>query len=220
MAIIHPGQILAPSEVVFLAADQFLEKAPLPKQRVISFQTILYPLADGSGMGVSKQPLAELACMAAFLAIQDAGGIRLEIRATKALFGLRTIQMLFANLGSETPAWPEASLENVIQPMVRVLQASGHNEAGTIIYRLFGNFSYDPFGWVCEQVRDGLAKRGLLTAKDYLMTYPARDAAAAQFDETKALLVECQHGHADVWDVLHARVYQEIKRREARVNDA
>ncbi len=215
MSIINPGQILAPSEVVFLRADQFLAKAALPKQHVISFQTSLFPLPDGSGMGVSKRPLAELACMAAFLAIEAAGGLSLQIRATKALLGLRTTQMLFANPSAETAPWPEASLENTIQPMVHALQAAGQNEVGNITYRLFTSDNYDPFGWVCDQVRNGLAQRNLLTPGKYHPTELALAAAEAQFGETKALLVECQHGHPPIWDALHTQVYQAVRRREA-----
>lgn len=209
MGAIDPGQTLAPSEVVFLTADQFLAKAALPKQHVISFQTSLYPLPE-SGMGVSKRPLAELACMAAFLAIEAAGGLHLEIRATKALLGLRTTQKLFATPCAQTAHWPEASLEKAIQSMVH----AGQNEVGDIIYDLLASDNYDPFGSVCDRVRDGLVRRNLLTARDYHPTQPAFAAAAAQFGETKALLVDCQHRRADIWDVLHTRLYQEIRRRE------
>ncbi len=214
----YAEQTLAPSEVVFRAADQFLQKVALPKQKVISFQTGLYPLPDGE-YGVSERPLAELASIAAFLALEAVGGIRLEIQTTKALFGLRTVQMLFTTPCGETPPWPDASLESAILPMVRTLQPAGKNEAGNIVYQLLGNFSYDPFGWICEAVRNGLAKRGLLTPRDYRFTEPARYASASQFDDTKALLVACQHGRPDIWDVLHTRVYQELKRREASTNN-
>lgn len=218
MVVTNPGQTLAPSEVVYLTADQFLQKAEMPKQHLISFQTSLFPLPEG-GMGVSKQPLAELACMAAFLALQAAGGVRLEIRATKALFGLRTTQMLYVTPCAAPAPWPEASLESAIQAAARSLQAAAQNEAGNIVYGMFGADNYDPFGWVCERVRDGLARRGLLTDEDYRLTPPAGAAAAAQFGETKALLVECQHGHADLWDVLHTRVWQAVRRREASSSD-
>ncbi|HVN55963.1 MAG TPA: hypothetical protein VMT46_16635 [Anaerolineaceae bacterium] len=163
MPVINPGQTLAPSEIVFLTADQFLAKAALPRQHVITLQTSLFPLAD-SDMGVSKQPLAELAWMAAFLAIQAAGGIRLEIRAAKALLGLSTNKRLFANPCAETAPWPEASLENSIQSMVRASKEAGQNEVGDIIYRMLPIDNFDLFGWVCERVRDGLVKRNLLTA--------------------------------------------------------
>ncbi len=214
MAVIYSGQTLAPSEVVFLTADQFLAKAALSQPHAISFQPSLYPL-PGSDMGVAKQPLAELAWMAAFLALQAAAVIRLEIRATKALLGLRTTQSLLAYPGAETASWPEGSLENGIQLMVRAQPAAGQNEVGHLIDRVFASDNYDPFGWVCDCVRDGLARRGLVTGGDYHPTPPALAAAAAQFGETKGLLVECQHGHSDLWDVLHTRVYQAMKRHDA-----
>ncbi len=218
MSTIDPGQTLAPSEVVFLTADQFLQTAALPGQKVISFQTRLYPFLD-SGMGVSVQPLAELACMAAFLALQAAGSIRLDIRTSKSFFGLRTTQVLFATPSVEMAPWPEYSLENAIPPITRSLQAPGQNEVGAILDRIITSNSYDPFGWVCDRIRDGLVQRSLLDVGDYHPAQSAKDAAAAQFDATKALLVESQHGHPDIWDTLHTRVFQAVKRHELSQSD-
>ena len=160
MSAIYPNQTLTPSEVVFLAADQFLAKAPLPKNYLITFQTSLFPLVGSSDDGVSKQPLAELECMAAVLALEAAGTIRLEARATKALLGLRTLQSLFASPAAPAAGWPEASLEGAIQAMAFSLSPAGQNDIANIIFRLFPSDQYDPFGCVCEWVRNGLARRG------------------------------------------------------------
>src|SRR5688500_6935493 len=91
------------SELVLLYGEQFSKSARLGG----------FELLQG-GMKVSADQLGLNAIAAAFLANEQMGAIRLEIRPQKKLFGLMTATPIFVELASGANQWPAGTLEAAI----------------------------------------------------------------------------------------------------------
>ncbi len=184
----------------------------------------MYRILD-TKMAVSKFALAPLVFAAAFLGAEAARCVHLEVRPRKLLFGVLTKQCLYADPGLEAAAWPDDTLESAIQPAARsLLDADRANVVEDIVYRILQRSMPDPFGRICNLVRDGLAGRDLIEVTaggkriemevyHYHRVQATVDAALGQLDEVRALLAACHDARPDLWKALVGQISTGIHRR-------
>src|SRR5512135_2417894 len=98
-----PGSYLTPSELVYLNGEKFAQKAGV-------FNKIKLMHLD---LSVNDAQLVQKVVAAAFLVNEQVGTLRLEVRAKKALFGLASVQALYAEPCGVQHPWPEHTLEAV-----------------------------------------------------------------------------------------------------------
>jgi hypothetical protein len=224
MPVNDPSNALTPSEVIFLNADRFKSEPGLTQVRATRPRAATYSILD-TKVTVSRFALAPLVLAAALLAVEAAGNVHLEVRPRKLYLGLHTRRCLYADPGPEAGPWPEDTLESAIQATARRLPgAKGANVVEDIVYGIFHRGSPDPFGRVCDLVRDGLAGRGLVEANAgdrlvertvyrYHLLQDTADAAADRLGEARALLAGCQDKRPEVWSSLIREVSRGLFRR-------
>ncbi len=182
MQPVVPQSCLTPSEVVFLAADQFEPSGA----------------REDKSHWLSKQTYA-----AAFLAAEQAGMLRLDVRSKKALLGLRTVEALYADPTGNASPFPADSLESTMHPQAVSLSKKNKHEVQNIVAGLLSHDSMDPWGAALHRVQDALGARNLLTAtekkalkiiKVVRYSTPEETAAMAEekVSEVQRLLHECQ----------------------------
>src|SRR5512135_3159717 len=120
-----PGSYLTPSELVYLNGEKFAQKAGV-------FNKIKLMHVD---LSVNDAQLVQMTVAAAFLANEQAGTLRLELRSKKALFGLTSVQALYAEPGAAQRQWPPDTLEAVLPPYAERFKAEKNtNEVYSILY--------------------------------------------------------------------------------------
>ena len=199
-----PQSRLTPSEVVYLAADRF---AP--------------PGKDGG----KSHWLPNHAYAAAFLAAEQGGMLRLEIRAKKALLGLRTVETLYADPTGSAGAFPAESLESTLHVQAVSLSKKNKHDVRDIVASLFSGTSVDPWSSALHRIRDALGARGLLTATskkalkiikvvEYATPEQTTAMAEEKVSEVQRLLHECQAARPDLWERLIDEIDSGIRSHE------
>lgn len=206
---------LTPSELVFLNGQLFAEKA------WVGNVSLLHTEAK-----VSATQLGQAMLAAAFLAADQAGSIRLEVRQKKVLLGLGKAEALFADPGDPAVVWPEQSLESRLRELAdQWWHNGGRNEVAYVLYGLLGQDSANPWQDAVEMVKAGLAARGLLhkveERKLKILTfshYELPESTSAMLlrqpiEPVQQLLAECQSARPPVWKLLVADIKKAIKMR-------
>lgn len=144
---------LTPSEAVLLQPERF---APRDTLFTVGFEPVL------GGEKVALAPLAETLLVVALLANRRADALRLEIRPKKALFGLRTVRPLVAEVTGTNPGWPAGTLEAAVLGVL----AGGTREAYDVLYAALREDQMNPASWVTVLAMQGLHARGLMEARE------------------------------------------------------
>jgi hypothetical protein len=203
---------LAPSEVILLHADEFAPAAGAIDAKM----DLLHKEGKAQAKGLGRSLL-----LAAFLANEQAGVLRLEVRAKKALFGLRTVQALYADPTGQQVQWPDWSLEARIAQLVQ----GGSREVSELVYVLLGKDAKSYYNLTPDLTQQGLAARGLLVAettthakiiKTTRLRMPESTghlAAAQPVEPLRHLLASAETGRPDLWKKLVDAVDSGVKRR-------
>jgi hypothetical protein len=209
--------VLAPSEIVLLHADEFAPAAGALDAKM----DYLHKEGKAQAKGLGRVLLT-----AAFLGMEQAGALRLESRAKKTLFGLRTVPALLAEGTGAPAAWPEGSLE------ARIAQAlqGGAAEVSAIVYRLLGKDSNAHYNLAPDLAQAGLAGRGVLEVEK---TQHMKILSGQRFrlpDAARGLLVEfpagsvrqaldaTEQGRPELWQALRDAIDSGVARRQ-KTND-
>lgn len=208
---------LVPSELAWLSGDQFAGKKTFNDWET----TIL-----GSDAKVSVKQLAGAVAAAALLAAEQAGAIRLEVRAKKTLFGLRSVTTLYAVPGDVTANWPEHTLEARVAPLARQLQANkDKHEVDRIIHDLLSEDVGNPWGELLDMVGAGLESRNLLESQQVKKLKVFNVAVWALPERTSAILAEqtaagvrqlvadAEKNRPEVWKLLTDKIQSGLKSR-------
>ncbi|MGD2166079.1 MAG: hypothetical protein PVH50_11200 [Anaerolineae bacterium] len=136
------------SSIVYAYGDRFVEGRP----RVGGAQL---PCRD---VKVNKRELANVAMVGAFVALADAGRIRLSVGKRRALLGLRKRDVVFVE--------PLADVESSASLEAGLLASASGDEAltsiGKVVERLLP-MSGDPWADVIARVEEDLLERGYFT---------------------------------------------------------
>ena len=211
---------LAPSELVLFKGEQFAKKSFSGNIKLLHTDT-----------KVSAKGVGQAIMLAALLANEQTGAVRLEVGQKKALMGLRKVNTLFVTPGDITVSWPDNSLESEIRPLAEQLLADkGRNEVSTIFYTWLRKDSANPWQSAVEYIKDGLASRGCLdkieqkklkifTLTHYELPESTSSLAAQQSAEPiKQLLTTCEQTRPEVWKFLVKHIKTAISRRTIRDN--
>ena len=167
--------------------------------------------------------------MAAFLANEERDVIRFERGELSRWFGQRTRRALFIELAAETPSWPRNSLEWAIPTFLEEIQfqeGSDQVPIGALIDSLFDGDQYDPWEYVIDLVKDGLAARNLLERHleqwfrldtgriEYrLPESTAQIASKNSPEEVQRLFSTTETAHPDIWELLKLEIDRAISAR-------
>ncbi len=147
--------MLTPSEIVLLNGERFAPRAGLTHK----FH-LLHMEQD-----VSLTHLAQSMAVAAILANEQVGTLRLDPCERKTLFGLAKTTVLLVH-PLRPLAWPEPSLEGDLARLAA--QVSAEKDGGEV-WRLLDAWLAqdcpDPYARLVERVEANLAQRGLLHAE-------------------------------------------------------
>jgi hypothetical protein len=199
---------LTPGGVVFLAADRFGQ-----------------PTAGrDKGHWLPKHAYA-----AAFLAAEQSGVLRLNVRAKKALMGLRSVEAVYADPAGGASVFPDDSLEAFLHKEAVSLAKKNKHEVRNIVAGLLPSASADPWNAALRRIQDALGARGLLTAttkkvlgiiKVSEYSTPEQTAAMAEerVVEVQELLEACQAARPDLWKRLLDEIDSGIRSREQEIS--
>ena len=219
-AVLASTTTLSPSELVLLKGEQFAKK---------SFSGNIKLLHTDNK--VSAKEISQVILMAALLANEQTGSVRLEVGQKKALLGLCKVNTLYIAPGDTTVSWPDNSLEAEIPKLAKQLLADKErNEVSTIFYTWLGKDSVNPWQSVVEMVKEGMASRGYLeiieqkrlkffTLTHYDLpesTYSLADQQSAE--PVKELLTMCERTRPEVWKFLVKHINTTISQRTIRNN--
>ena len=219
--------LLAPSELVLLHGDKFANTSSAAVRfgewvRLVHMDT-----------SAEARTLGETMLAAAFLANEQAGAVRLEVRQQHALFNLLSQDKLFVVPGERAISWPRYSFESQLRGIAERLQSKsgeGKNHVSEIIYdwwmrRRGQKKSPSPWSVVRDLVSDGLVSRrllqkerktglkGLLAGASYVLPAETATLAAQQsLEPARKLLATCRRTRPEVWDLLIKGVNKGIGR--------
>jgi len=209
---IDPSFALTPSELVLLSGEQFANKVLAGNIKLLH-----------SEASVSISQLGQAMLAAAFLANENSGTTKLEIRPKKAMLGLRKVNSLFVVPANAAIVWPEYSFESQIYALAEKL--GDKNEVSRIVYTWLGMDTSSPWNNVIHEVKEGLSKRGLLdrTEEKKLKVFtsikhelPADTlplVEPARVDAVKQLFTYCQGSRKEIWDLLVKQLKKAISDR-------
>lgn len=204
-----------PSETVLFGAPLFSKKSLLPGNDA--------PYAGAEKVAVDH--LARAMLKAAILGNERAGTLRIELRKSKALFGLWTkASLVLIGMESER-GWPAGSLEAALDAALHGREMA----ADAWLYAHLREDSASPDGAILDEVRAGLAGRyaldraqtktlGFVTGVSWTLTETGeRMRGAAQPQEIQALFAACEHERPEIWRALDTAILGAIgRRRESR----
>lgn len=203
---------LTPSEIVLLHGDRFAGEAGMLRGKTELLT------ADRK---VSTDQLAEAALAAMVLGSEQAGGVRLEARTKKVLFGLMSRRTLYVEAaGGAAP--PEGTLEAGF----RANLGTGPREVDDVIHDMLEMDTSYPAEDVLDRVRAGLFRRGLLerdevkklkifTSYVYRLAAVTPDLLREQpADPVRRLLDECERSRPEVWQLLRKHIGSALARRK------
>lgn len=210
-----PTNPLSPSELVLLNGDQFAKKVMLGNIQLLHSDT-----------SVSISQLGEAILIAAVLAAESAGNFQLEIRTTKAMFGMRKVKILCGMPTFSPNEWPEYCLEAQLPQIAERLENEGEShQISDLIYIWLRQDSSSPWQSTIEMVKSGLAERGLLDAAEQtrlkvftVVNYSLPESTAAlasqiPIDPVRELLNNCENNRKDIWELLKKENKRAIKQR-------
>lgn len=193
--------VFTPSERVLLFGDRFAKPAGMLSHGEVVLS---------SDAKVSANDLAVQAIAAAYLACEQAGAVRLEVRQGKAMFGLLKTKNLYLLPGQKQVSWPEGSLENwIVQGAAREPKVSDFTQA-----LLCNGKEYSPEQAMFARLKAALAARGILHAEQKTTlkvftsvnySFPGFARAAAEQGGTQhvqALLDACRTQRPELWKEL------------------
>lgn len=200
--------VVTPSERVLLFGDQFARPAGMlgDREEVLS-----------SGVKVIADDLAEKMILAAFLACERAGAVRLEQRQGKAMFGLRRTSHLHLVPGMGVARWPDLSLESrVVQIAHR--EPTLENAARPLVG---GEKSDQPALGMFARIKGELAARGvvaaerkrtlrLFTSVAYSLPPHVRDDLTPGLGGVGELLAACERQRPEVWIAMRRSIRSAI----------
>ncbi len=212
-----PGPYLTPSELVYLNGEKFAQKAG-----VFNKAELMH-----IDLSVDMIQLVQMAIAAAFLANEQAGTLRLEQRTKKALFGLTSVQALYAEPCGVQQPWPKNTLEAAFPPLAERFKGEKNtNEVYSILYAWMGADRMSPYDEVIESIRYGLGFRNLLevhkekklkifTVESY--TLPDSTRALAQstpLAPVQQMFQRCEQTRPLVWKALLEQIKKAISSRK------
>ncbi len=211
-----PDLYLTPSELVYLNGEKFAQKAGVFNKTQLMHVNL----------GVNMIQLVQMAVAAAFLANEQAGSLRLELRGKKALFGLTTVQALYAEPCGLLRQWPAETLEAVLPTYAERFKAEKNtNEVYAILYAWMGEDCMSPYGEVINRIQYGLGARMLLGMREEkklkiftVRSYTLPDATRALAQSTplapvQQMLQQCEQARPLVWKALLEQVKKAISAR-------
>lgn len=180
----------APSELVLVFGDRFAPEGGMltTRDEVMT-----------SGVKVHAQKLMDAAVGAAVWAVHGSGAARLEVRETRAMFGLMKKRHVHLVPGSATSTFPAGSLEAYLAG-----SAAAAPRLQDVLQAYIAAEVTDPATRVLALMKAGLAERGLLereartTLKVFTTvsyTLPAETRAAAErapLEPVQALLRDAE----------------------------
>jgi hypothetical protein len=206
---------LAPSELVSLFGAQFA-----PRGGKSATEAPHIP----STKQEDYTQLAAKIVAAALLADEQAGSIRLQAGAKKALFGLRTVQVVTAVAGGDPPPAPEGTWETrLYQALLKEKERT--SEVQSLVFRLVPK-SKDPFGWVIDVALGALRQRDLLEVTEErklkvitirhwnLPDSTAQLASQESPAEAQRLLTQAERDRPELWKLLVDQIKRGIKQNE------
>ncbi len=199
------GLQFAPSELIYLHGEKYAQSAGMLTAKV----KLLHQEAK-----VSAPELGQVMLAATLLACEQSGGIRLRVGAQKALFGLRTVTVLFADPGQPSFRFPDHSLEAEVCAIV----SRGPVKVSDLVYALLREDSAEPWQDVAELVKGSLHARGWLESEtvtrmkifktiNYRLPERTAQLAAAQpLDSINHLLNSAPPQRPEVWKLLVSEI--------------
>jgi hypothetical protein len=126
---------------------------------------------------------AEAAFVAAFLASEKAGTIRLEVRAEKIFFILWTREVLYAKKGANPCRCPEHCVESLLARLLDKKPAKVQN----IVYSILKADASDPQEQALNIIRSGLTSRGLMEVQkvNFLKVFTRHEYKATERHRSK-----------------------------------
>ncbi|HWQ31263.1 MAG TPA: hypothetical protein VNQ79_00145 [Blastocatellia bacterium] len=203
----------APSELIYLNGEKYAQPGGMltAKVKLLHAET-----------KVSASELGQAILAATVLAGEQSGGIRLRTAAEKRLFGLRTVNVLYADPGPQPARFPDHSLE----AQVCALVAGGPVRISNLFYTILQDDSSEPWQDVTELVKGGLNARGWLEAEEVrhlkvfksvnyrLPQRTAQLAAAQSLDPINRMLNGTAQQRPELWQLL---VSELISARNSRL---
>jgi len=212
---------LTPSEHVYLNGEKFAAKAGIfGKTRLMHME-----------FDANITQLVQAMLAAAFLTLEQQGTLRLEIRSKKVLFGLASTKGLFADAAGPAAAWPPLTIESALPDLAYQLASNkSQNEVHGLVYTWLGSDSSSPFEEVLSRVKNGLAARGLVEAREerklkifthtvYTLPESTRQLALAQsILPIQQLFTWCQQSRPELWESLNNQIKKAVTARQEKTD--
>lgn len=210
---------LTPSETVLLNGERFAGK------RLVGNVRLLH--ADRK---VAADQLARAVLMAAALANEEDGAIRFETGKLPRWFGLRSRTALFVEPAGES-SWPRYTLEWAIPTFLeemRYQEGPDRIPMGALVDSFFVGDRADPWKYVIDLVKDGLAARGLLDRRperwfrldtgriEYeLPEATAQLATESTPEDVERLFDATRSARPELWELLEWEIDRAVAARRA-----
>ncbi len=218
MPPIPENACLTPSEIVFLAGNQFVPKGSMGDKYTLFGQDTV----------VSKRQLAIQLYAAAFLSEFGYGSIRLEIHDKKAMMGLRTVRQIMVEIGANPSVLPAPSLEASLRSLSEQLQTlRAAHDVKAVVSFFIKEDDADPFAKAMDLVKDQLAQRGLaqkwvekklkiFSVSKYALPPETAALASAQVEAIRSWMIQWQQAQPELWQLLTADIEAGIRSRQSR----
>lgn len=210
-------QSLMPSELVYFNAEKIAStKGVFNKVPLLHCE-----------LQVNKIELVQHLLAAAFLANEQAGLMRLELRQKKVLFGLGSKAALFADPTGNPSLWEGPCLE---ASLLEAAGRSANSEVASIVSAWLGSDFSDPYVEVIDRLKVKMAERGLLdmqeerklkifVTRSFSLPSEARAFIAAQpLASLTALFQACQASRPQVWQELLAQIKKAVDSRQEQMD--
>ncbi len=213
--MLDPTNPLSPSELVLLNGDQFAQKVMMGNMKLMH-----------TDLSVSYSQLGDAILTAAALAVESNGNLIFEVRAEKAMLGLRKINSIYVRPAMTQNEWPDYSLESQLVKIAERLDQEGESaKLSDLIYIWLRKDSSSPWQATIEMIQSGLAQRDLLekheetklkvftTASYSLPESTASLAKQFPIKPVKDLLTNIEENHKETWELLKKEIKRAIKQR-------
>jgi hypothetical protein len=204
---------LTPSEHVYLNGEKFA-----PKAGIFGKTRLMHMDFDANVIQLVQAIFA-----AAFLTLEQQGTLRLEIRPKKVLFGLASAKGMYADAVGPMAAWPAQTIEAALPGLAYQLASNkGRNEVYSMVYAWLGQDYSSPFEEVLTRIKNGLAARGLVEAREertlkiftrtvYALPEATRQLALTQsIQPVQQLFSWCQQARPELWESLNNQIKKAV----------
>ena len=219
---IDPDRFLTPSELVFLNGEQFAQKVMLGNVELMHNKE-----------KVSLTQLGMAIVAAAFLGCEEAGAFSLGVGERKAMLGLRKVREVYAVPGSARVLLPNGSLEATLANLAERYEDSDEHTVQNLVYAWLGEDTTSPWNHALGLLKEGMAKRGLLEAREekklkiftvthYFLPDETRRLLSGQsVGSVKQMLDGCAQSRPEIWKLLESGIKKAISARtESSDNDS